>query len=164
MSDLGSSTSASPPGWEQPPASSQQQPAYTGTGSGPRAGWWRRFGAAFLDGLILGVVNGILTVALDQNVASVLSLVIGIGYFGYFEGGASGQTIGKKALGIRVIDANTGGPIGFGRALVRYFGRIISTIPLLLGYFWMLWDGERQTWHDKLATAYVVPESAYPVR
>jgi uncharacterized RDD family membrane protein YckC len=159
MSDFGSSTSTPAPGWEQP-----APPAYTGKGSGPRAGWWRRFGAWFLDGLILGVVNGILTVATDPNVAGIISLVIGIAYFGYFEGGETGQTLGKKALGIRVIDAKTGGPIGFGRALIRYFGRILSSLPLLLGYFWMLWDGERQTWHDKLATAYVVPEDAYPIR
>jgi uncharacterized RDD family membrane protein YckC len=161
MSDLGSTSSSTPaPGWEQQPA----PPAYTGKGSGPRAGWWRRFGAWFIDSLILGVVNGILTVAIDRNVASLISLVIGIAYFGFLEGGRTGQTIGKKALGIRVIDANNGGPIGFGRAIIRYFGRIISAIPLLLGYFWMLWDSERQAWHDKFATDYVVPESAYPVR
>ena len=32
-----------------------------------------------------------------------------------------------------------------------------------LGYFWMLWDGEKQTWHDKLATTVVVPVAYYPV-
>ena len=33
----------------------------------------------------------------------------------------------------------------------------------LLGYFWMLWDREKQTWHDKFANDVVVPTSAYPV-
>ena len=69
-----------------------------------------------------------------------------------------------KAMGIRVIDANDGGPIGFGRGVIRYFGRIISAIPLGLGYWWMLWDPEKQCWHDKFASDYVVPESAYPIR
>jgi uncharacterized RDD family membrane protein YckC len=57
----------------------------------------------------------------------------------------------------------TGGSIGFGRAVLRYFARIISIIPCCLGYFWMLWDKERQTWHDKLISDVVVPVSAYPV-
>ena len=130
----------------------QPQPqAPAGRGSGPRAGFWRRFGALFIDGLILAIPNTILILLLDDNVAQLLNLIIDIGYFSYFEGGPSGQTLGKRALGIRVIDLRAGGPIGYGRAVVRYLGRIISTIPLFLGYFWMLWDGERQTWHDKFA-------------
>ncbi len=39
----------------------------------------------------------------------------------------------------------------------------MSAIVLLLGYLWMLWDKENQTWHDKMATSVVVPVSAYPV-
>jgi uncharacterized RDD family membrane protein YckC len=42
-------------------------------------------------------------------------------------------------------------------------GRILSAIVCLLGYFWMLWDKEKQTWHDKFAASVVVPTSAYPV-
>ena len=45
---------------------------------------------------------------------------------------------------------------------MRYFGRWVSAIPCLLGYFWMLWDKEKQTWHDKFATDVVVPVDAYP--
>jgi uncharacterized RDD family membrane protein YckC len=73
------------------------------------------------------------------------------------------QTLGKRALGIRVIDFQTGGPIGFGRGVVRYIGKFVSGIPLALGFLWMLWDREKQTWHDKIATTVVVPTSAYPV-
>ena len=64
---------------------------------------------------------------------------------------------------IRVIDVDTGGPIGYGRAFVRYIGRILSAIVIFLGYLWMLWDRERQCWHDKLAGDYVVPVSAHPL-
>ncbi len=59
--------------------------------------------------------------------------------------------MGKRATGLS------------GRAGLRYVGRIASTIPCLLGYFWMLWDSEKQTWHDKIATTVVVATSAYPV-
>ena len=158
MSDLGS-TSTPAPGWEQQSA----PPAYSGKGTGPRAGFWRRFGAYFLDGVLIGVVNVILVLLVDQTIASLLSLIVGVVYFATLEGGRTGQTLGKKALGIRVIDANTAGPIGFGRGVIRYFGRIISAIPIFLGYFWMLWDSESQCWHDKFATDYVVPVDAYPI-
>lgn len=79
------------------------------------------------------------------------------------EGSGPGQTLGKRALSIRVIDYRTGGPIGFGRGAIRYVGRILSSIPIALGFLWMIWDREKQTWHDKVATTVVVPTSAYPV-
>jgi uncharacterized RDD family membrane protein YckC len=131
--------------------------------SGPRAGFWRRFGALLIDGILVGIVTGILRAAVGFTLGEALSIAIGVAYFGYLEGSPSGQTIGKRALGIRVIDLSGGGPIGFGRAVIRYFGRIVSAIPLLLGYFWMLWDKEKQCWHDKFANDVVVPVSAYPV-
>ena len=132
--------------------------------SGPRAGFWRRFVAALLDGIILGVVGGILgaILDLDRNGMNGVSTLIGLVYYTYLEG-STGQTLGKKALGIRVIDLGGGGSIGYGRAFIRYIGRFVSAIVLLLGYLWMLWDKEKQTWHDKFANSVVVPESAYPV-
>jgi uncharacterized RDD family membrane protein YckC len=142
------------------------EPSYQPTGgdgpSGPRAGFWRRFVATLVDGIVLGVAYGIFAVIFSENAASGLNLLLSLGYYTYFEG-SSGQTLGKKALGIRVIDLGAGGSIGYGRAFIRWIGRIVSAIPLLLGYLWMLWDKEKQTWHDKFANSVVVPESAYPV-
>ena len=131
--------------------------------SGPRASFGRRLVASLVDGILLGVAYGILLVIFDENAALGISLIAGIVYYTLLEGGASGQTLGKKALGIRVVDFNTGGAIGYGRAAIRYLGRIVSQIPCFLGYLWMLWDKEKQTWHDKFATSVVVPESYYPV-
>lgn len=131
--------------------------------SGPRASFGRRFVAALIDGILLTIPYLVLAAIFGQNAASGLNLVIGIAYYTVLEGGPTGQTLGKKAMGLRVIDFNGGGSIGYGRGAVRYVGRILSTIPCLLGYFWMLWDKEKQTWHDKLATTVVVPESYYPV-
>jgi uncharacterized RDD family membrane protein YckC len=131
--------------------------------SGPRASFGRRLVAALVDGIVLGVVYGIAYAVFGENTAAGLNLLAGIVYYTLLEGGASGQTLGKKALGIRVVDFNTGGSIGYGRGALRYVGRIVSSIPCLLGYLWMLWDKEKQTWHDKFATSVVVPESYYPV-
>jgi uncharacterized RDD family membrane protein YckC len=143
------------------------EPSYQPTGgdgpSGPRASFWRRFGAALLDGIIVGVVGGIIGQILGGGSgADGIVVLLGVAYYTYLEG-SSGQTLGKKALGIRVIDLAGGGSIGYGRAFIRYIGRIVSAIPLFLGYLWMLWDKESQTWHDKFANSVVVPESAYPV-
>ncbi len=121
-----------------------------------RASFGRRLVAIIVDGVILGVVNGILSVIFPETLANALAIAIGLAYFTYLEG-STGQTLGKRLLGIRVADINGGGPIGFGRAAIRYVGRIVSTIPLLLGYLWMLWDSEKQTWHDKFASSVVVP-------
>jgi uncharacterized RDD family membrane protein YckC len=170
------STSQPPPGWSesespaatQPEQSYEQQQAYeppvakaTGA-SGPRAGFWRRFGAALVDGLIVGIPSGILEVAL-KGVGYFLAIVLWLGYFTYFEGGPEGAGFGKRALGIRVIDFDTGGPIGYGRAFIRAIGRWVSAVVIYIGYLWMLWDKEKQCWHDKFAGDVVVPTQSYPV-
>jgi uncharacterized RDD family membrane protein YckC len=142
-----------------------QQPGYAppvSGPSGPRAGFWLRFGSLVIDSLILGVVVIVLALLL-KVVGYLIGIVIAIAYVVYLEGSASGQTIGKRAVGIRVIDYRTGGPIGYGRAFIRNLARIVSGLPCYLGYFWMLWDKERQTWHDKIAGDVVVPTSSYPV-
>jgi uncharacterized RDD family membrane protein YckC len=142
----------------------QQSYASAGSASGPRAGFWRRFAAAFVDGIVgFGIPYGVLYALLSPGAAYGLALLISIVYFSYFEGSASGQGVGKKLLGIRVIDYNTGGPIGFGRGFLRWIGRLLSSLLLYLGYLWMLWDKEKQTWHDKIANCVVVPAEDYPV-
>jgi uncharacterized RDD family membrane protein YckC len=123
---------------------------------GPRAGFWRRFGAALIDGILIGLVAGILYAALPST-GYLIGVVGGAAYFTLMEGGRSGQTFGKSALGIRVVSIDTGESIGYASAFVRYVGRIVSSLPLYLGYFWMLWDREKQCWHDKFARSVVVP-------
>ena len=167
MSDLPgqtTGTTGAPPGGGAP--GYQQQPVHTGSGpSGPRAGFWQRFGALILDGLILLVPSIIVVVAVGQGAAAnLITTIIGLAYYVYFEGGPTGQTIGKKTLGIRVYDfRGGGGQIGYGRALVRSLVKYISGLVFLLGYLWMLWDKEKQCWHDKAAGDVVVPVDAYPV-
>jgi uncharacterized RDD family membrane protein YckC len=131
--------------------------------SGPRASFGVRLVAAIIDGILLGIVGFVIRLLLGDAIGSALNLLLGLAYYAYLEGSPSGQTVGKRAMNIRVIDFAAGGPIGPGRALLRYVGRILSAIPCGLGYFWMLWDKEKQTWHDKIATTVVVPTSAYPV-
>jgi uncharacterized RDD family membrane protein YckC len=88
-------------------------------------------------------------------VLEAVAFVGGVAYFGVMEGG-SGQTVGKRALGIRVADATTGQPIGTGRGVGRYFARWLSALPCYIGFLWPLWDDQSQAFHDKVVTTVVV--------
>jgi uncharacterized RDD family membrane protein YckC len=78
-----------------------------------------------------------------------------LAYLGIMEGKRT-QTLGKKALGIRVVDINTGQPLGVGRDIGRQFSRILSALPCYLGYLWPLWDDQKQAFHDKTVSSVVV--------
>lgn len=67
-------------------------------------------------------------------------------------------TPGKLLLGCVIVDAKTRKRISFLQALIRYFGYIISMIPLGLGFLWVLWDPKHQGFHDKMAGTIVLME------
>jgi uncharacterized RDD family membrane protein YckC len=125
-----------------------------------RVGFGRRLVAAIIDGTVISIVSAILRALLGQAVGSLLGVAFGAAYFTYFHG-RTGQSPGNAALGIRVVDLRdgTGGPIGYARAFVRWLVSIPSFVVVLVGYLWMLWDPEKQTWHDKAAGSVVIPAS-----
>jgi uncharacterized RDD family membrane protein YckC len=137
-------------------------PSYATAGTGSvtvtsqRAGFWRRFAAAIIDGILLNIVSWILAAILDTAAGYGVGVLITIGYYTYFHG-STGQTPGNAALSIRVVDKSGGGSIGYGRAFVRWLVSLVSGAVIALGYLWMLWDSEKQTWHDKAANSVVVP-------
>jgi uncharacterized RDD family membrane protein YckC len=130
--------------------------------SGPRADTGKRFIAYIIDVVIVGVVFIVLTLV-AKGLGYGLALLGSIGYFVYFDGSPSGQTIGKRAMAIRVVDFQTGGSLDYGKAFIRYVGRIVASFLCGLGYFWAIWDPQHQGWHDKIAGTVVVPVDAYPV-
>jgi uncharacterized RDD family membrane protein YckC len=129
--------------------------------SGPRASFGERLIAAIIDAIVVGLATGI--VSRIGFFGWFLGSIAGYAYYVYLEGSPSGQTVGKRAMSIRVVGMQTGTTIGYPGAFIRVIGKIVSSIACLLGYFWMLWDPERQTWHDKFADSVVVPVSSYPV-
>ena len=146
-----------------PPPPQAAGPPATGGASGPRAGFGRRLVGALIDAILLGIVNAILRGVIGYGAGVSIGLLVDLVYFTVMIGGARGQTVGQMAMGIRVIDFNTGGPIGYGRAFLRWLVSIVSALVIFLGYFWMLWDKEKQCWHDKAANDVVVPVQYYPV-
>jgi uncharacterized RDD family membrane protein YckC len=122
-----------------------------------RAGFWRRLGGAVVDGILLGIVNAILGIVLGE-IAYAVDWVVSAGYFTFFHG-RTGQTPGNAALGLKVVDLRSGRavPIGYPRAFGRWVVSIASFLVIFVGYLWMLWDPEKQTWHDKAVGSVVVP-------
>ena len=153
---------STPPTYESAPP--PPEGSYSPGPSGPRAGFWRRFAAVIVDGLVLAIPDVIIvyvifkdTQAAGQGITTLISWAYGTA----LEGSARGQTVGKMALGIRVYDFREGGSIGYSRAFVRQIVKTVGAIPIFLGWFWMLWDKEKQAWQDKAANDVVVPVSAY---
>jgi uncharacterized RDD family membrane protein YckC len=89
-------------------------------------------------------------------------LLVELVYFTSFHATSAGQSIGNKILGIRVLDADTGRSLPYVRAFVRTLVSNLSALPCFLGYFWMLWDRRKRTWHDMVASSLVVRASVYP--
>ncbi len=173
---------APPPGYGAPGAA----PGFAG--SGALAGFGARLGGYLLDSLLYGLlwlpfmIAGIVLIAMgledcvslnDEIIcagrekpgliaAGVIFRVVGflVIVFVYLRALATtGQTWGRRIVGIRVVDANTRGAPGWGKAIGRQlFAGFISANVLYLGYLWMLWDGQNQTWHDKVASTLVVKD------
>jgi uncharacterized RDD family membrane protein YckC len=72
-----------------------------------------------------------------------------------FRQGRTGQSIGKKVMGIRLVDEHTGQPIGAGMAFVRDLAHVLDGFAYI-GYLWPLWDDKRQTFADKVLNTVVV--------
>lgn len=132
--------------------------------------------ASLLDGLLIVITTNILGWLLRFSLTSVIDiqnspfeiavlldliiffiqLALNILYFVYFIG-ERGQTLGKIALGIKVVRLDTIQVPGYGTAALReILGKLVSTLTLGIGYLWMLWDPKRQTLHDKIAGTVVV--------
>jgi uncharacterized RDD family membrane protein YckC len=145
------------------------------------AGFWSRVAARLIDwliGLLFALPGWALIIAAvtqtEENAdgdteftdAGVTLLVIGlvlllIGSIVFFvlwmRKLGRGQSWGQKAVGISLVGRDAGRPIGGGKAFLRYIvASLISGALFGLGYLWMLWDRDKQCWHDKIMNTVVV--------
>ncbi len=125
------------------------------------AGFWWRVIAAFVDSLLISfllypMIALILNDPLGQSTASMLVqfLFPAVAIIAFWL--AKSSTPGKMILGISIIDADTGGKPSTQQFIIRYLGYYVSTIPLMLGIFWVAFDQRKQGWHDKLAKTVVI--------
>jgi uncharacterized RDD family membrane protein YckC len=122
------------------------------------AGFWRRFAAYAIDYALLFLASALLTiVATELDVlpddAPQLSAVVLAGYLLYcalFESSRRQATLGKLALGLKVTGLH-GERIGIGRAVARFFARLLSVLTLCLGYLLIVVTKRRQGLHDFIA-------------
>lgn len=130
------------------------------------AGFWRRFAASAIDGIIIGlglVIVGYLLVIftpltfLDwtREISDTLLMLISLFYFPLFESSTKMATPGKEFMKIKVTNLE-GNRISREQAFGRYLGHIISFLTLGIGYLMMLWTKRHQTLHDKMAGTLVV--------
>lgn len=145
-----------------------------------KAGFWRRLPAFIIDNIILQILTEIIITPLKLNLdinetsfssiediiqnldtfiiyglsAIAIYMTISCLYFTLFHG-STGQTIGKKIMGVKVVPV-ADGMMTYRKAFVRYIGYGISEIPLFLGFLWIAFDKNKQGWHDKIAGTYVV--------
>lgn len=83
----------------------------------------------------------------------ILTLIITVFFWVKYAG-----TPGKRWLGIRVVDAQTGGNLTATQSILRYVGYFLSALPMCLGFFWVLFDDKNQAWHDKIAGTMVIED------
>jgi uncharacterized RDD family membrane protein YckC len=147
------------------------------------AGFWIRLVARLIDAVVIGIPFGILFIVFaavggvfaanagattqDAQTASgaafggafillyLIALVVQVGYWIYFWG-SSGSTVGMRLLHLRVVDAVTGGPIGYGRATARFLMSIVNSWACYIGWIWVAFDPRKQGWHDKVANSVVL--------
>ncbi|MDP9320473.1 MAG: RDD family protein [Chloroflexota bacterium] len=85
-----------------------------------------------------------------------LNLLVGVAYYVYFWSAyGHGQTLGNRALSIRVVKTD-GSELTITDAFVRYLGLLLSFFCLFIGVIWVAFDANKQGWHDKIANTYVV--------
>jgi uncharacterized RDD family membrane protein YckC len=88
--------------------------------------------------------------------AYILAFLIQFLYYCLLPARWNGQTIGKRLLNIRIVPTD-GGENTLGRMLLRnVLGYYISGYVLYLGFLWMIWDEDKQGWHDKIANTAVI--------
>jgi uncharacterized RDD family membrane protein YckC len=137
------------------------------------ASWGRRLAALLVDITVLILVIAVALLAAGVSAEElrarmregetllvvVLFLIPEAIYYTALIGSRS-QTLGKMALGIKVVDAESRSPIGYARAFTRWLStatlRALFTIPTVIDHLWPLRDPRNQTLHDKLARSVVV--------
>ncbi|MFJ9158384.1 RDD family protein [Streptomyces griseoviridis] len=144
------------PGYPQAPQGGVPQYGYGG--QPPYAHWGLRFLATLVDGLIILVPYLLVVVGRKVPVLMLIGFlaVIGVAVWLLFQEGKTGQTPGKKALGIRLVRESDGQPLGFGMAFVRRLAHFLDSVACYLGWLWPLWDAKKQTFADKVCASIVI--------
>lgn len=161
-----------------------QQPAYGAWAPPPYltteyfGGFWIRFVAIIIDGLVLTIPSMLVSLAvlavfgfgpgsmmnpqvtitpeyqLANNVSTFFQILLAWPYYALMHS-KKGATVGKLALGLRVVDENGMYP-SFARATGRYFSTLISGVICAIGYIMAGFHGQKRSLHDIIAGTWVI--------
>jgi uncharacterized RDD family membrane protein YckC len=133
--------------------------AGTAAVSSEKAGFGTRVLAFIIDAVSLGILSGILNSILfagDNVRGNGLNTLVGLAYFMYFWSSyGHGVTLGNRVMKLRVIKTD-GSELTLTDAFLRYIGLILSFLCFFIGVIWVGFDANKQGWHDKIASTYVV--------
>jgi uncharacterized RDD family membrane protein YckC/Tfp pilus assembly major pilin PilA len=128
-------------------------------GEAIHAGFWRRVAAYIIDGLVISIPSFVV------NIVPILGFLVSLVgrwlYFSLMESSSWQATLGKRAMGIKVTDAQ-GQRVSFGVATGRYFGAALSYIIFWIGYMMAGWTERKQGLHDMMAGTFVVFNPVQP--
>ena len=113
----------------------------------PRANFWERMGAAFLDVILVSILFSMVG-------GATLGFLVALAYFAGLWAWR-GTTVGGVILKLKVVRLD-GQPLTFPVALVRGLAAAFSIVVMFLGFLWIAWDKDKQGWHDKIAGTAVV--------
>ena len=141
---LGEPAGAVPP----PP----QLPAVLSAATLPRAGFWLRFLASLLDAVMVGIAFGML-----HRIWGGFGGIFPFWYAVYcvVMWATKGTTIGGIICGLKVVRFDDR-PVDWGVAIVRGLSAFLSLCVAGLGFIWVAFDDEKQSWHDKIAGTTIV--------
>jgi uncharacterized RDD family membrane protein YckC len=114
----------------------------------PRAGFWIRMAALFLDILLVGFAMSVL-----HHAVHVHLLVLAA--YGAVMWKVRGSTVGGIVFDLKVVRLD-GRAVDWQTAIVRALGCFLSLAVAGLGFIWIAFDGANQAWHDKIAGTVVV--------
>lgn len=120
----------------------------------PRAGFWERMGAAFLDVVLVGILMGLASNLPGPLGHPPIVFLVALAYFAGMWTWKS-TTVGGIVLGLKVVRLDNQ-PVTFLVALVRGLAAAFSLVVLFLGFLWIAWDPEKQGWHDRIAGTVVI--------
>jgi uncharacterized RDD family membrane protein YckC len=144
--------------------------AHINTGELRWAGFWIRLGASFIDSFLMLFVLLGLQLTLGLSFGQILgfesrtplmwvsSQMLGLATGVLYEGGMIGRfgaTLGKMACGIKVVMPD-GGNVSYQRAVGRYFGKLLSSITIYIGFIMAAFDDQKRSLHDRICNTRVI--------
>ena len=143
------------------------------------AGFWKRVAAYIIDGFIAGIVGGMIGGVIGammgvasmgdpsggkflavQLLSNLVGMVIGVAYFAGMHASSAMATLGKMAVGIKVVRSD-GQKISFLRGVGRYFGLIVSSLTLCIGFAMAGFTERKRALHDMMCDTLVVDKWAF---